>query len=48
LNYSIEGKSKKKKIMNPNSRLTKSQSTREKVEKESLNKKKYETTKNDK
>jgi len=34
--------------MNPNSRLTKSQSTREKVEKESLNKKKYETTKNDK
>jgi hypothetical protein len=34
--------------MNPNSRLTKSQSTREKVKKESLNKKEYETTKNGK
>jgi hypothetical protein len=34
--------------MNPNSRLTKSQSTREKVKKESLNKKESETTKNGK
>jgi hypothetical protein len=34
--------------MNPNSRLTKSQSTRKKVKKESLNKKESETTKNGK